>query len=649
MHYQAIIPDGGYTGSSDPTLNPLNVIDPITGVAINHSGILDGLYDELLALEGLKGQNPETGMDTNGTFMSKYTNRLMGAPYQLLDSVDRRFNAINKYLGNEYMRNFIFNSPILYIKPGMPKYTGNLKETGLGATISNLYMDTSLGGMSILESLFTSIGSSFMAKDKNLQRRMYGFKETYQTYMQHVNYMLRTIANLMGLTSGGGRYPTSVFTSVSDNSKEATSAEPLSSVKWENYRMMAGSQVMGQSDYLASILYQVGNTVISPAKKVATAFISGSKKLYNSITGKIIDGFHSYSDKDYPEETLGDLLKQMDELLSTYISPSTAEGYSGLDEEALNDAWSEIQGSFTEGNDESVSHIIGNKVTTVQFMVEPVAFEESLNNEIGSSMISSAIDGLNSIGQELQWISNSQVDSGILEGLFNFLGGATDALRDSLTSVTEALGGSFLSNLFNGAVNSVKGQKMLYPQIYKSSSSQMNYNFSMTLTTPYGDPYNYFMNIIVPLVHLICLAAPRMVTSNSISSPYLVQAFIPGMCTCQLGIITSMQISKNPDIKHVSVDGYPLTVKVNFTISELYNNLSISPANDPASFMFNETLNDYMCNLAGLMPSLDMFQQQRNAQKQIFEDYFNLTERRNDLSQVTVERIEDVLNPFIGR
>ncbi|MDE7347045.1 MAG: hypothetical protein K2N48_09965, partial [Muribaculaceae bacterium] len=172
-------------------------------------GAVDGLYDELRALEGTKGQNPETGQETDASFISSYTNRLFGAPYQLLDSVDKRFGGINSGLGNEYMRNFIFNSPILYVKPGMPIYTGNIQADSIGQALKDMYMDTTVGGMSTLDSIMMSVGGMLMSDDGDYQRRMFGFKETYYTYMQHVNYMLHNIANLMGLT--GGKYPSVMF------------------------------------------------------------------------------------------------------------------------------------------------------------------------------------------------------------------------------------------------------------------------------------------------------------------------------------------------------------------------------------------------------------------------------------------------------
>ena len=155
------------------------------------------------------------------------------------------------------------------------------------------------------------------------------------------------------------------------------------------------------------------------------------------------------------------------------------------------------------------------------------------------------------------------------------------------------------------------------------------------------------MNIVVPLMHLIALAAPRLVSANSVASPFLVQAFIPGMCTCQLGIVQSLRIEKNPSQKHVSVNGYPLDIKVEMQIEELYNAMSISPANDPASFLFNETLNDYMANLAGLQPSVDTYTKQRQVAFQGLEEYFTSGEMLNDIVSPLVYKIEENVNPYI--
>lgn len=560
--------------------------------------IASELGNELARLEGLHGQNPESGagIGSGKSYVGEYTNRVFGAPFQLLDSVDRRFSNVNSYLGNEYLRNFLLNSPILRIKPGMPKYTGGTDSTSLATGLKNIYMDTTQGGMSYLSAALDQLAAStIFGTGSRLQKRMFGFRETYYDYMQHVNYMCRSMAVFLGLTEGT-KFPTWTFTS--------KGKEDFSSMKWENYRMLASSTVPLPLDYLGSL---VDVTTIGAIK--------------NSI-GSGIDGLFTVVNK-VGEESIEDIFK----------------GTTN----AIADAWEYASKTH-------ISDVMKDKISCVEFMVEPIQFSESMDNTTAPSMIESTLESISDgVGAEIAFITNSSADLGLIENIVGMLGDTVTTAASALNGLVESVGGGFTANLFSGALQSIKGQKMIYPEIYKNSKSHMDYQFAITLTTPYGDIYNYYMNIIVPLMHLIALTAPRMVTSNTVTSPFLVQAYIPGMCTCQLGIIQQMNIQKNPTTKHVSVNGFPLTVRVEFTIRELYNALAISPANDPASFLFNETLNDYMANLAGLAPSIDTYTKQRKNAFENMEAYVKGGGFFQDGAQMAIEKAEDMFNPFVGR
>ena len=584
------------------------------------------LVSELMQLEGLHGQDPETGagVHSSTSYLSEYTNRIFGAPYQLLDSVDRRFPSVNEYVGNEYLRNFLLNSPILHIKPGLPKYTG--KEKGILDSIKQVYIDTSSGNMSLASALLEEMASStIFGKGSQLQKRMFGFRETYYQYMQHVNYMCRSMASFIGLVNNT-KFPNGTFTG------ESASMKPFKTMKWENYRMLSKTTVTTPWDQLqemggATLVGAAAGSVGDIIGGLVTGVKKSAKDTAKALT-EILIGGSSASD------VLGDL--------GSSLASDAAESAGSM--------WSDVKGNFSHALSTSITDVAVDKVSSVQFMVEPVQFDETLINNVEDSMIESAIDAVTKgIGSEIAFITGSNVDFGLVEGITDFLGNTLESAATMIQGLVKPVVGGFASNLFSGALRSIKGQKMIYPKIYKSSESTMNYQFTINLNSPYGDPYNYYMNIVVPLMHLIALAAPRMVTSNSITSPFLVQAFIPGMCTCQLGIIQQMNISKNPSTKHVSVHGFPLDVKVTFTIQELYNALSISPANDPASFLFNETLNDYMSNLAGLMPSVDTYTEQRKIMFQNLQNYFESSEYLNDIANNLLTKVENTFNPFQGR
>lgn len=531
------------------------------------------LGNELEALEGIHGQDPETGAGGKKSSLGNYTNKLFGAPYQLLDSVDKRFPSINGNLGTEYLRNFILHSPILHIRPGMPQYTGGTDPTSMKSIFQDIYLSTSAsddpGKTSARELLRSLAQNTIFSAGSNLQRRMFGVRTTYNEYMMYVNYMCRSVAVLLGLVENGIGLPNGAF--VTKSSAGDVKFERFESIRWENYRMIGSSYVNSSLEY---------------------------SKEFGKASGILAAG-----------ETVQSVAGFLNPLGDNFLSVSTASD--------------KIMEAFDEASKLSFYQVMSKKIQSVMFMVEPISFDESITNQTDKSFIESSIDAVSgSIGSEIAFITGSKADPAIIGELTSFLGSGVESASMNLSKLVEPVTGGFTTNLFSGAIKSLKGQKLIYPDIYKASTTTMDYKFSITLTTPYGDIYNYYMNIIVPLLHLIALAAPRMVTANTTASPFLIQGYIPGMCTCQMGIISDMVIVKNPNTKHVSVNGFPLTVKVNFTIKELYNAMAISPAHDPASFMFNETLNDYMANLAGLIPSIDTYTKQRKVMFENLSEYF---------------------------
>ena len=209
------------------------------------------LAKELISLENIHGQNPDTGVkDDDASYLKYYTMRLFGSPFQLIDSVDRRFSSINPNIGNQYLRNFTLCAPILHVKPGMPIYTG-----GEDSTFWNTVSDTftlNRNGKSIAGSLIDSIMKNVvMSKGGRLQKRMYGFRETYYTYMSHVNYMCRSMATFLKLTNTGtdnsgnvteyntsanGRYPTGI--------RIGKKFQTFKYFDWGNYRFLSNSKYL---------------------------------------------------------------------------------------------------------------------------------------------------------------------------------------------------------------------------------------------------------------------------------------------------------------------------------------------------------------------------------------------------------------------
>ena len=579
--------DHGTINTSTITNVGLRNITPIGNVG-EQGWELNSLLNELMMLEGVHAQHPDTGHADNRSQLGNYSNRLFGAPFQLLDSVDGRFPNINRFVGNEYLRNFILHSPILHMRPGMPKYTGGTNPTGTFTSIKRAYrVHHEEGGHSAIQELLLSAAQgTFFRAGARFQKRMFGFQQTYFEYMQYVNYMCRSVATLIGLTDSNEVVPNGSF--VNRGGAQIPGFQEFAVFEWQNYRytnMFAGNVRTATMDLLranplSNLIRRGVTSLFRPVEDTSDA-----EEAADNVETEIPEGETPPPEPEPEPETDEEILARMG------IGTATRE---------LEQAWHMTYDFQTA---ENIAQVLSQRVTSVMFMVEPTSFNETLMNTTEASFIAGMLDGItNSVGSEIAFITNSNVDLGFLGDITSMLGNTVGDAMMALGNIVSPVSGGFANNLFTGAIKAMKGQKMIYPDIYKSSSSSMDYEFQLNLTTPYGDIYNYYMNIVVPLLHLIGLVAPRMVTANTVASPFLVQAFIPGMCTCQLGIVSQMQISKNPQAKHVSVHGFPLTVKVQFTVKELYNAMSISPAHDPASFLFNETLNDYMLNMAGLIP-----------------------------------------------
>jgi len=507
------------------------------------------LETELQQLEGIQRQNPESGDNAGQSeyFYSRYTNRLFGAPYQLLHSVDFRFPNTNPNIGNEYLRNFLLNAPILEIKAGIPMYT--YQQNWIDEYTKRMIPGRQFTWGAVLKYLW-----SFFT-DTAPQLRMFTFANRYLEYMAHVNYMCRSMAYLLNLrleSDGDNKSSNTPNTDSSESRaypsgvhmQNAEQLEPYNDCRWENYRMTNGE-----------------------APKVPSADSSLGSNLFEQTVNL---GARVFS-RSYPR-------------MASFLA---ALGL--FDKENL-------QASVDKGLDYGV-----------KFLVEPTSVNENLENNVTESVVSQTINGLyNSVGTEVAFLMDSNALGPIGDAITSTLQGAASGLAKVTGELVSAgLGSEYVNNLTSSIGNTLRGQKMIYPQVYKDSRYSTNYSFVVHLNSPYGDVYNYYMNIIVPLMHLICLAAPRLITGNGTKAPYIVQACIPGMCTIDMGMITKMEITKNKNRSHVSVDGFPLDIDVNFTIEELYSSLPISSAFSPASFLTNETLNNYLASMAGLRPSFD--------------------------------------------
>ena len=258
--------------------------------------------------------------------------------------------------------------------------------------------------------------------------------------------------------------------------------------------------------------------------------------------------------------------------------------------------------SWEKNANEDIKSVLNYRGGVAFYLNSENQVSESFGNSSTQSMIASKINGLSELGKEMNFL---------LGGAASVTGASLDAFtQDKQIAKNESnqnnLVDSMISghNLIEGITSGLKtviaGGKLQFPEIWSDSQFSRDYDVSIKLTTPDCDPYSLYLNIIVPMLHLVGFVAPRSTGVNGYVSPFLVRAFYKGMFNCDMGIITNMSIQKGSEGSW-SPYGIPTSIEIHFTIKELYGTMAISSnANIKQGLLRNIMLMDYIGNLCGI-------------------------------------------------
>ena len=147
------------------------------------------------------------------------------------------------------------------------------------------------------------------------------------------------------------------------------------------------------------------------------------------------------------------------------------------------------------------------------------------------------------------------------------------AIKSAMAAIDEIgkkyLGNSpLLSNIASNFQTVATGGKLLFPEIWNDSTFSRNFDINIKLRTPDADVVSWYLNIYVPLCHLIALAAGHQTDNvNGYYSPFLVRAYYKGLFNVDMGIVTDMSITKGKEAAW-SIDGLPTEIDVSITIKD---------------------------------------------------------------------------------
>ena len=260
--------------------------------------------------------------------------------------------------------------------------------------------------------------------------------------------------------------------------------------------------------------------------------------------------------------------------------------------------------------------------TTVPFFLDAeTTIGESFSNSTQESMISQTVNGFSQTAREIQFIMGSKDFGG-------FLGSADSAVKEVSQNLLSAMGDlgevvagkNLLSRVTRELTTIVAGGKILFPEIWSGSEYDRSYDINIKLRSPDPDPVSIFLNVYMPIILLVSMAAPRQIgnSSNSYESPFLVRATYKSVFSCDLGMITQLSINKGGDGKW-NLMGHPTYADVTLTIKDLYNSMFISK--NFGGLIANTAQMDYLSMMAGI--DLNAFEPERmmNLTQMIFTNH----------------------------
>ena len=297
-----------------------------------------------------------------------------------------------------------------------------------------------------------------------------------------------------------------------------------------------------------------------------------------------------------------------------------------------------------EDTESSIEDILTNH-NYVQFYVDSdVSASDSFSNSTAESQLKSLIDTGSNYLKELSFMLNSGgIDT---EAFTSFIDDAASGLQ---TGIQQVLGSgnmisSALSRIINLGGNVLKGENIIIPDVYQSSDYSKNYEVTIHLRTPYGTRLGYYMDIFVPMMHLLALGLPREASANSYGSPFLVKAFMEGQFTINLGIVESIMISRVRE--SLSVDGLPTEVDVTLQIKDLYSDLAMSPQSSPIMFVNNSSLIEFLatnCGLSLISPNI-----KKRMELTLGTIAESITSIPDNISSAIKEAVDNQITAFTG-
>lgn len=228
---------------------------------------------------------------------------------------------------------------------------------------------------------------------------------------------------------------------------------------------------------------------------------------------------------------------------------------------------------------------------------------ESMSNDVTDSSLAGTVDSFSDMGRELMFYLGYTPALAGFDNLSVDIMNNVESLKDYVNSIE---GDNIFKTLAQQVTAVATGGRLVFPKIWADSGFSRSYDVNIKLRSPDMDNYSLWLNIIVPLCHILGFTQPHMIEQNpnAFTSPFLVRAMYKGFFNVDMGIISSCSITKGDDAQW-NINGIPTSVDVTLTITDLYDSMSITASGGGLENFKFDTLDntcqmDYLMNLCGI-------------------------------------------------
>lgn len=247
----------------------------------------------------------------------------------------------------------------------------------------------------------------------------------------------------------------------------------------------------------------------------------------------------------------------------------------------------------------SFTKMFGSQCVVPFYLDAETAINESFVNSTTESMLSQTVNGFSQTAKEIQFIMGSGNANNVLGAIGSAVTDVATNAASAFGDLAEVLSGkNLITRVSNELTTIVSGGKIIFPEIWSDSEYDKSFDISIKLRSPDPDPVSIFLNIYMPIILLVSMTAPRQIgnSSNSYESPFLVRATYKSIFNCDLGMITSLSISKGGQGNWNTL-GQPVSADVTLSIRDLYGSMFVSKR---MGIISNTAQMDYLATMAGV-------------------------------------------------